>query len=97
MLCKTRCLGHLECWNKLCNYFILNGNPNEIVRIGNIVHVLTQDRFTFGLPYCKICNVVSFVVNTGVVCMYYVVHKHKNLIWVTIHLGMHEHPVVEGM
>jgi hypothetical protein len=28
--------------------------------------------------------------------MYYVVHKQENLIRVAIHLGMHDHPMVEG-
>lgn len=80
MFYKTRCLGHLECRNKLFNYFILNGNPNKIAWIGNIIHVFTQNHFTFGLPFCKLCNVVSFCVNTCVVCMYYVVHKQEILI-----------------
>ncbi len=28
--------------------------------------------------------------------MYYIMHKQENLIWTTIHLGTHDHLVVEG-
>ncbi len=28
--------------------------------------------------------------------MYYIVHKQENFIWTTIHLGVHDHPVMEG-
>jgi hypothetical protein len=29
--------------------------------------------------------------------MYYVAHKFPNLLRITIHLGTHSHPVIEGM
>lgn len=72
---RIRCLGHLQCRNKLCNYFILNGIPNEIAWIGNNVQGLNQDHFTPSLSYYKIYNVVSFCVNSCVVHMYYIMHK----------------------
>ncbi len=72
---KIRCLGHLQFRNKLCNYFILNGSPNEIAWIGNNVQGLNKDYFAFSSPYYKIYIVVSFCVNSCVAHTYYIMHK----------------------
>jgi hypothetical protein len=50
---KTRCLGHLECRNQLCNYLVLNGTHNETAWIRNIIHNLNKECFTLGPPLCS--------------------------------------------
>jgi hypothetical protein len=82
--------------SKEISTLFLQGSPNEIPWIDDIVHVLTNDHFTPSPPHCKTCNVKSFCVNTCVVCMYYIVWKQENLTQVTIHLSTNEHMVVEG-
>jgi hypothetical protein len=62
-----------------------------------LAKVFTKDCFAPSPPYCKICSVLLFYVNTCVVHMYYVVHKHEYLTWVEIHLGTYDHPMVENM
>jgi hypothetical protein len=47
-------------------------------------------------PFCKICNVITFYVNTCVVHMYYVVHKQVNLTRTIIHLSTHLHFITKG-
>ncbi len=52
--CKTRRLGHLECWNHLHNYLVLNGNPNEPTWIGNTIHSVSKDYFAPSTPFCRL-------------------------------------------
>jgi len=75
---------------------VLNGTPNEIALISDTIHNLSKDCFALGPPFCKICNVMPFCVNTFVVRMYYIVHKQVDLIQVVIHLRTHDHFIVEG-
>ncbi len=76
---KTRCLGHLEYRNQLYNYLVLNGTPNEIAWIGDIIHNFNKDCFALDPPFCKLYNVMPFCVNTCVAHMYYIMHKQANL------------------
>jgi len=92
---RVRCLGHLQCRNDGCNFFFLNKCRNETTWIGD-VRDLQGSCFAPNPPFCKICNSAPFYVNMCVACMYYIVHKQENLIWTTIHLNTHDHPVMEG-
>jgi hypothetical protein len=83
---KARCLGHLQCWNDDYIFFFLNKCRNETTWISDVAHNLQGGCFSPSPPFCKICNNTPFYVNMCVTCMYYIVHKQVNLIWVAIHL-----------
>jgi hypothetical protein len=73
----------------------LNKCRNETTWIGDVVHNLQGGHFAPGPPFSKICNNATFYVNLGAARMYYVIYKLENLIRTTIHLGTHDHSVVE--
>jgi hypothetical protein len=93
---RTCCLGHFQCQNHAYNFFFLNKCRNKMVWNGNIVHKLQRDHFTLDLPFCRSYNIAPFCVKLCLIHMYYVIHKQDNLIWTTIHLDSHDHPMVEG-
>jgi len=72
---KAHWLGHLQCWNDGCEFFLFNNCRNETTWIGDVVHDVQGGRFAHGPPFCKICNSTPFCVNLCVTCMYYVMHK----------------------
>ncbi len=72
---KACCLGHLQCQDDGCDFFLFNKCRNKTTWIGNVVHDLQGGHFAPGPPFCKICNNVPFYVNMCVARMYYVVHK----------------------
>jgi hypothetical protein len=91
-----------DAWD-ICNakmivviFFVCNGSFYEITRNGDIVHDFSRYSFVLSLSYYKICKIMMFCVNTCATCMYYIVHKQKNLTQIMIHLGTHDHLVVKG-
>jgi hypothetical protein len=71
---KACCLGHLQCRNDVCNFF-LNKCRNKIVWNGDIVHELQKYRFALGLPFCRTYNIAPLFVKLCLTCMYYIMHK----------------------
>ncbi len=54
-------------------------------------------RLHVSIVVCMFCVASPFCVNTFPYHIYYVIHKFQSLSRVVIHLGTHEHHVVEGM
>ncbi len=75
-------LDHLQCWNDAWS--------------GDVVHELQGYYFALSLPFCRTCNITFLCVKLCLARMYYIVHKQDNLTQTTIHLGLHDHSVVEG-
>ncbi len=82
---RERWLDHLQCRNDNYNFFLLNKCRNE-TWISDVVHNLQGGYFVPSPPFCKIYNNTPFYVNMCVTYMYYIVHKHVNLISVATHL-----------
>ncbi len=72
---KACYLGHLQCRNDGCDFFLLNECRNETTWIGEVVHDLQGGFFADSPPFCKMCNNTPFYVNLCATHMYYIVHK----------------------
>jgi hypothetical protein len=76
----TSYLGHLECWNHLYNYLVLNGNPNEIAWISNIVHSLSKYVLHEVHPFAKFATSCCFVlIHVQLTCIMSCIGR---LIWI---------------
>jgi hypothetical protein len=95
---KSLCVGQLVCDNKSCDFFARSSKRNETKWSGQ-----TNTPFKLGhLPppdstlVCKVCKVPPTCVNFCPGRIYYVLGK-GDMTRVCIHLGMHNHPVFDGI
>jgi hypothetical protein len=95
---KSLCVGQLVCDNKSCDFFARFSKRNETEWSGR-----TNTPFKLGrLPppdstlLYKVCKVLPICVNFCPGCIYYVLGK-GDMSRACIHLGMHNHPVSNGI
>jgi hypothetical protein len=95
---KSLCVGQLVCNNKSCDFFPRSSKHNETKWSGR-----TNIPFKLGhLPppdstiVCKVCKVLPICINFCHGRIYYVLGK-GDMSRACIHLGMHNHPVSDGI
>ena len=95
---KSLCIGQLVCENKSCDFFTKSSMHNEIKRLGQtntqikLGHVLPSD----SILICKVDKVTPICVNFCPGRIYYVLGR-GDMSRACIHLGMHNHPVSDGI
>ncbi len=97
---STKCLGHLRCKNDSCeHFFALLSEWSKLDRCfypnSPSWSICTRTSYLYNCVQVLCCK--SFVCEYMPLRMYYVIHKLQSLSRTTIHLGTHEHLVVEGM
>jgi hypothetical protein len=95
---KSLCVGQLVCNNKSCDFFARSSMRNETEWSSR-----TNSPFKLGhLPpsdstlVCKVCKVTPICVNFSPGRIYYVLGR-GDMSRACIHLGMHNHPVFDGI
>jgi hypothetical protein len=92
---KSLCVGQLVCNNKSCDFFARSSKRNETEWSGR-----TNTPFKLGhIPppdSTLVCKVPPICVNFCPRCIYYVLGK-GDMSRACIHLGMHNHPVSDGV
>jgi hypothetical protein len=95
---KSSCVGQLICNNENCDFLSRSSKRNETEWSGR-----TNTPFNLGhLPppdstlVCKVCKVPPTCVNFCDARIYYVLSK-SDMTRACIHLGMHNHPVSDGV
>jgi hypothetical protein len=95
---KSLCVGQLVCNNKSCNFFARSSKRNEAKWSGRtntpfkLWHLPPSD----STLVCKVCKVPPICVNICPGRIYYVLGK-GDMSRAYIHLGMHNHPVSDGI
>jgi hypothetical protein len=95
---KSLCVGQLVCNNQNCDFFSRSSKRNETEWFGrtntpfNLGHSLPLD----STLVCKVCKVLPTCVNFCDARIYYVISK-SDMTRACIHLGMHHHPVSDGI
>jgi hypothetical protein len=95
---KSLCVGQLVCNNKSCDFITRSSKRNETEWSGR-----TNTPFKLGHLHppdstlvCKVCKVLPTCVNFCPGRIYYVLGK-DDMSRACIHLGMHNHPVSDGI
>jgi hypothetical protein len=95
---KSSCAGQLVCNNQSCDFFTKTSKRNETEWSGR-----TNSPFSLGLLHppdsilvCKVCKVPPTGVNFCNAHIYYVLSK-SDMTRACIHLGMHDHPIFDGI
>jgi hypothetical protein len=96
----TKCLGNLRCQNDSYPLFQHFFVCNEVFWSEDSLQLLISRYCFMKSPICtisyKFCNSSLTYLQTYSSRMYYVVHKFPNLSRITIHLGTHAHPIIDG-
>ena len=92
------CVGQLVCNNQNYDFFSRSSKYNEIEWSGR---TNTPFKLKYLLPpdsniVCKVCKVPPTCVNFCLGCIYYVLGK-SDMTRACIHLGMHNHPISNGI
>jgi hypothetical protein len=97
---KTCCLGHMCCVQDDWNNFLCFGSYNQIFWCSECVHIPMVGQMqlisTTSSLGCKFCHVPPLCVVDYIGRIYYVVHKLQSFSRVAIHLGLHNHLIVDG-
>ncbi len=97
---KVHCLGHLWSLQDDCENFVRSNIHNETFWCSECIHIPVLGQTTM-IPSssslgCKFCHSLPFfVVNYGG-RIYYVAHRFQSISKMAIHLGVHNHHVVNG-
>ncbi len=83
-----------------CENFVCFSTYNETFSCGECVHILALGQMIM-IPFtssfeCKLYHSPPFCVTDCGGRIYYVVHRLQSMSRATIHLGVHNHPVVDG-
>jgi hypothetical protein len=96
----VKCLGHLRCLNPNFPHLKKTNDYNDLYLEGSIPHVLTPG---LNPPSPSKCSVVCRLCKSTPSClklcsykMHYIVSKNPNMTRAAVHLGTHDHPVVDG-
>ncbi len=96
---KAYCLHHLWCVQDDCGNFVRSTTHNETFWCGECPHILVLSQVTM-IPSsslgCKFCHSPRFCVIDCDRQIYYVVHRFQSMLREAIHLGVHNHLVMDG-
>jgi hypothetical protein len=97
---KAHCLGHLRYVQDDCENFVLFAIQNKTFWCGECTHILILGQMTMIMSSssfgCKKIHSPPFCVVNCSGQFYYVVHKLQSMSRAVIHLGVHNHLVVDG-
>jgi hypothetical protein len=97
---KAHCLGHLQCVQDDYENFVRYVICNETFWSGECIHIPLLSQMTMisssSLLGCKFCHSPPFCVTDYSGRIYYAMHRLQLMSRTVIHLGVHNHLVVDG-
>ena len=98
---RAVCVGHIQCQNDVCSFFIRSSKRNDTEWDGFALNPFpigpTSSTPTTSSLVCKICKLPPTCINTCPCRIYYILGKRLTMTRACIHFGNHEHPVSDGM
>jgi hypothetical protein len=96
----VKCLGHLRCLNMECSHLVRDKEYNELYWEGSCSEILIPSpdpsipsKYTL---ICRYCKTLSTCLKLCPCKMFYVVPKNPSMSRAAVHIGTHNHPVVDG-